>query len=219
MRSWALANDWSYEFLDDRFFSPAPDWVRERCAGNIYAITDVCRLHWIRSSLDDGFERVIWADADILMFDSSQIDVPTPRGHAFAHEIFLRMNADGSFSPVEGMNNSLMVFERDQEVLDVYLARCFERLRATSSGGVARTALGPLLLRELDAQYRLDRLFGVGLFTLALMRELADGGGNLADELARRSPARLGAENLCTSCVTPLHPATGRVSTCSTRSR
>ena len=38
---WARQEGWDYECLDDSFLELAPDWVRQRCAGNIYALTDV----------------------------------------------------------------------------------------------------------------------------------------------------------------------------------
>lgn len=197
VQTWAATNKWNYEFLDDRFLSLAPRWVRQHCAGNIYALTDVCRLQWMRNALDAGYERVIWADADILVFKASLVNVQTARGHAFAHELFLRLSPDGGFTLVEGLNNSLMVFEKQQEVLDVYLGKSLARLRSLAPGAVPRTALGPELLRELHSEYSLNPLHGIGLFTLAVMREIANGGGRLIQELLRGSPARLGAANLC----------------------
>ncbi|MHB8408983.1 MAG: hypothetical protein ACYDHY_12975 [Acidiferrobacterales bacterium] len=197
VQTWAAANQWNYEFLDDRFLSLAPQWVRQHCAGNLYAITDVCRLQWMRNALDAGYERVIWADADILVFEASLVNVQTVRGHAFAHELFLCLSPDGGVTLIEGLNNSLMVFEKQQEVLDVYLAKCLARLRSLPPGAVPRTALGPTLLRELRSEHPLHPLHGIGLFTLAVMREIANGGGRLIPELLRSSPARLGAANLC----------------------
>jgi len=197
VRTWAHNEGWDYEFLDDRFFTLAPEWVRHHCAGNIYAITDVCRLQWMREKLNAGYERVIWADADLLVFAPSRLNVRTQRGHAFAHELFLRLRPGGGFIPLEGMNNALMVFEQHQDILDTYLNTCFERLHSFPSGSVPRTALGPALLTELERSRPLDMLHGIGLFTLALMQEISGGGGLLTQQLVRRSPAPLGAANLC----------------------
>jgi hypothetical protein len=197
VRSWARREGWAYEFLDDQFFAFAPEWARKRCEGNIYALTDICRLQWMRDRLDAGCQRVIWADADVLVFAPSRLDVRTARGHAFAHELFLRLRPDGTASPLEGMNNALMVFEQGQRVLDAYLATSLDHLSTLPAGVVPRTALGPQLLAALDREQGLDRLNGVGLFTLALMREIAVGGGPLTRQCVRLSPAPLGAANLC----------------------
>ncbi|MES9906353.1 MAG: hypothetical protein ABW168_27190, partial [Sedimenticola sp.] len=152
---------------------------------------------WMRNKLDAGYERVIWADADILVFAPSRLNVQVQRGHAFAHELFLRMMPDGGVMPIEGMNNALMVFEREQGILDIYLNNALEHLLALPQGPVPRTALGPALLKKLACEFQLDMLHGVGLFTLALIREIASGGGPLSLECVRRSPAPLGAANLC----------------------
>ena len=56
---WARSSGFEYEYLNDDLFEMAPGWVRRRCAGNIYAVTDVCRLTWLRSKLDAGYDRVI----------------------------------------------------------------------------------------------------------------------------------------------------------------
>ena len=41
--------------------------MRKRCADNIYAVTDICRLEWAKSKLAEGYARVVWADADVLV--------------------------------------------------------------------------------------------------------------------------------------------------------
>ncbi|MES9905354.1 MAG: hypothetical protein ABW168_22100 [Sedimenticola sp.] len=151
----------------------------------------------MRNKLDAGYERVIWADADLLVFAPSRLNVQVQRGHAFAHELFLCMMPDGGVMPIEGMNNALMVFEREQDILDIYLNSALERLQTLPQGPVPRTALGPALLIKLACEFKLDMLHGVGLFTPALMHETTSGGGPLTLMCVRRSSAPLGAANLC----------------------
>lgn len=197
VQKWASAEGWAYERCDDSFFDMAPDWVRQRCAGNIYAVTDVCRLIWLRNQLDAGYERVIWADADILIFEPAHLDLSNCKGYAFSHEIFLRVFAGGRMSSVQGMNNALMVFEREQSMLDSYLDECLQTLHALPPGPVPRTELGPAMLMNLNRGHPLNMLNGIGLFTLAIMQQIANGGGPLTRECIRLSPAPLGAANLC----------------------
>ncbi len=197
VRAWAGAHNWEYQRIGDEFFRFAPPWVRQRCDGNIYTLTDVCRLAWLRHTLADGYDRVVWADADILIFAPERLTVATRNGYAFAHELFLRVDTDGAVRPTIGINNALMVFEREQEVLDAYHAACLEVLRRLPPGPVPRTALGPTLLAALARESGLDTLAGVGLFTLAIMRQIAVGGGPLLALLAQLSPVPLGAANLC----------------------
>jgi len=197
VESWAKDRGWEYERLDDAFFDFVPEWVRQRCAGNIYALTDVCRLVWLLSKLEKGYERVIWADADILVFAPERLDVTTRNGHAFARELFLFVGENGLVTPIEGINNSLMVFEQNGAMLDMYLDACLTRLQNLPPGPVPRTALGPELLSCIADETPLEMMNGIGLFTLAIMRQVADGGGPLTAMTERLSLGPLGAANLC----------------------
>ena len=199
VRAWVTQEGWDYACMDDTFFDLAPAHIRSRCARNIYALTDVCRLLWIEKQLALGYQRAIWADADLAVFAPEMLDFRSERRGAFAHELFLRVNADGSTQPVEGINNSLMSFERDRnlDVLARYRSACFELLERQPYRAIARTAAGPGLLATLATTQRLEPIYGVGLFTLDLMRQIAAGGGRLIEEYRALSPAPIGAANLC----------------------
>lgn len=197
VQAWSAARGFDYRFLDDAFFDFAPEWVKQRCAGNIYAVTDLCRLEWMLRTLDEGADRVVWADADVLVFDPDALVLDDAADHGFAEEWFLQMAADGSFLPTVGINNALMWFRRDGTILRAYRDLCIERLRALPDGPVPRTALGPALLDELAGRIALRRVGRVGLFTPAILRQVAEGGGYLTRacvDLPGEPPA---AANLC----------------------
>ena len=90
-----------------------------------------------------------------------------------------------------------MVFEHDQSILDTYLNACFETLRKLPPGRVPRTALGPDLLKNLSRDHSLEKIYGIGLFTDSMMREIAAEDGPLIRQYIRLSPTPLGAANLC----------------------
>jgi len=197
VRKWAVEQDWTYEFKDDAFFSLAPEWARERCRGNPYAVTDICRLEWMRQALAAGHARAVWVDADVLVFAPERLSLLAGNGHGFARELFLQLNPDGSTTPLHGINNAMMLFERDEPVLQLYLETCYSRLRSLPAGPVPRTALGPALLADLSRQHSLNRLEGIGLFSLAIMQDIAHGDGGLSREYLRHSPTVPAAANLC----------------------
>src|SRR4029079_13839139 len=68
VQAWAAAAGYRYEFVDDRLFDYAPAWVRERCGKQLLPITDVARMYLLRERLAHGWDRVIWVDADVLVF-------------------------------------------------------------------------------------------------------------------------------------------------------
>jgi hypothetical protein len=197
VRAWTRQSGWDYQFMDDAFFSLAPDWVRKRCAGNPYAVTDVCRLTWLRQKLASGHARVIWADADMLVFDPQNLVIPAGIGHGFARELFLQINTDGTTTPVHGINNALMVFERGDTLLETYLDACLVHLRTLPPGPVPRTALGPAMLAAMSRGRALNAIEGIGLFSLAVMQDIALGGGPLVAEYLRLSSVPPAAANLC----------------------
>jgi len=197
VQRWATGQGWQHRFMDDRFFTLAPDWVHQRCGHNLYAVTDICRLLWARAALAEGVERVLWVDADVLVFDPPALALPAGIGHGLARELFLCVERDGSSRPVHGVNNALMVFERGDALLDTYLQASLDCLRTLPDGPVPRTALGPALLQSLGAQQDLQLVERVGLFTGALMADIAAGGGALSQrylQLCGQPPA---AANLC----------------------
>ena len=197
VRAWATSAGWDYECMDDAFFALAPDWTRWRCKENIYAVTDISRLVWARSRLEETWERVIWADADMLVFAPQDLQIAEGICHGFAGELFLHVDGHGKTTPTHGINNALMAFERGDPILGAYLEACYQCLRALPPGPVPRTALGPALLTRFAAAHPLTTIERIGLFSLTIMQQIADGGGPLTHEYLARSPYPPAAANLC----------------------
>ena len=207
VRGWAQQQGWQWRFMDDAFFGLAPAWAHQRCAGNLYALTDLCRLLWAERELAAGAQRVVWADADVLVFEPARLRWPEGLGHGFARELFLPVDGQGRIgAPQHGINNALMVFEAGDPVLGDYRGACEATLRQLPPGPVSRTALGPALLVQLGRQRPLQAIEGVGLFTLAQMQAIARGPGPapanvqgqaLLAETLRHSLTPPAAANLC----------------------
>lgn len=197
VRQWAEMNGWSYEFMDDTFFGFAPAWVRTRCAANKYAVTDICRLEWAQRKLAEGYQRVVWADADMLVFVPGELRLADGSGHGFARELFLHVGENDVTTPIHGINNALMFFETGDPVLAAYLEECYACLRTLPDGPVPRTALGPALLLRFAGTRPLRAIERVGLFSQAIMESIAAGGGPLANEYLRQSRLPPAAANLC----------------------
>lgn len=198
VRHWALSQGWDYLVLDDRFLDLPPGWVRQRCGRNLYAVTDVARLIWARDMLSGDYERVIWADADVLVFDLDGLarHVGAVQEHGFARELFLRVSGHRT-EPQWGLNNALMVFDRNDPVLSDYLRICLERLEGYRNGEVPRTAMGPALLQQLDDTRHIHRIEGVGLFTPAMLEPFAAGRDALMRLYLSHCAVPPAAANLC----------------------
>ena len=90
----------------------APDWTRRRCKENVYVVTDISRLVWPRSRLHETWERVIWADADMLAVAPQDRQIAEGSGHGLARELLLHVDDQGKATPMHGIDNALMAFER-----------------------------------------------------------------------------------------------------------
>ena len=80
VRAWATAKRHHYRFLDDDFFKPVPTAIVEKLAGHSQSaiiLSDLARLHWCRHFLSLGYERVVWLDADVLVFAPDLFDLPS----------------------------------------------------------------------------------------------------------------------------------------------
>src|SRR6476646_4338404 len=73
-REWAAAKSFEYRFFDDAFFDFCPEWYRQRVERNILLMSDLARLLAARRLLEEGFERAIWVDADLLVFSPSAFE-------------------------------------------------------------------------------------------------------------------------------------------------
>lgn len=123
VRRWASLRGYDYAFTDDAFFSYAPPWVHERSGEQIFPVTDVARLYYLKDYLAKGYERAVWIDADVLIFDQATFDIDVPSGYAFSREVM--MGSDRSehihFSR-PSLNNAVMFFREGNPMLDFY---CF----------------------------------------------------------------------------------------------
>ena len=202
VRSWTQDQGWHYACMGDEFLSMAPPWARQQCGHNLYAITDLSRLLWIQQVLSDPkapYRRAIWVDADVLVMNPQALGkaVSACEDHALARELFMKTPPNRGISFRHGVNNAFMVFDRGSPMPERYMDACWRQLRATPSGEVERTALGPAILQSLHRQSPIRLIDGIGLYTPGMMHELAQGEGTLYQRyLCEWGRAPLAA-NLC----------------------
>ncbi len=55
VKQWATDKNYAYEFVDDRFFEPVPDWYRKKCIKQILPVTDLARLLLIQHLVSTRF--------------------------------------------------------------------------------------------------------------------------------------------------------------------
>ena len=198
VEDWAATRGYDYRFYDDEFFSVGPDWLKAKSQKSILPLTDFCRLIWIQRLLDEGFERVIWMDIDLLIFDPDRFELTAgPRGFSLTREISVYAK-DGGVRADERVNNSIMLFERRNGFLSFYTDAALELAQA-AAGQLRSAQLGTYFL---TAQHQLARLplhRHVGCFAPNLLKGLYHQQSAWVDAYRMATGGPVRAANLCRS--------------------
>lgn len=198
VQAWATAAGYRYEFVDDRLFDYAPAWVRERCGRQLLPITDVARMYLLRERLQQGWQRVIWVDADVLVFAPERFRLDGDAPYALCHELWLRVNDAGEVETQEKVNNAVMLLTQRQPMLDFWIFAVEEILRAHAPQDIGPLTASTQFFTDLATIMPLRVLRNVGLFSPPVVRDLGHGGA-LAREWNRHFGHPIGAVNLCAS--------------------
>jgi len=198
VRSWTQTRGYDYIFTDDTFFDYAPRWVQGRCATQFFPITDIARLYYLKAYLAKGYERVVWVDADVLVFEDQLFDIDVSSDYAFCREVMMGGESTGrlTISP-PSLNNAVMFFRQGCPMLDFYRFAAEEILRRTAPEKIERTTVGPKFLRALAKSMPIARLNCVGLFTPLLMADLSRKSTELWSIYQSSFRYPMGAANLC----------------------
>ncbi len=198
--AWSQASGYDYRFYGDEIFDRVPDWYRRKAGKYLQISTDLGRLYLARELLDAGYERVIWLDADMLVFDPERFFVHIKSGCAFGREIWVQKSADGKLKTYKNVHNAFACFCHDSSFLDFYIDSCLSIL-GRSSAGVPPQIVGTKLLTALHNIIGFQLLDGVGMASPLIIRELAEGGDDAIDLLGEMSSGPVQALNLCASLI------------------
>lgn len=196
--AWAALRGYRYRRLDDRLFDRVPaDIVARLGQGARIPLSDIARLLALEAALAEGYARVAWLDADILVFDPPALALPDDTPFACAREFWIWADADGLHAR-HTVNNALLSFATRDGLLEWYLDAAHQILR-TAPLPLERLTLGPQLLSDLHNRRALPLMEGVATLSPLLIEETITGGG--AGLVAHRAAwrARVAGAHLCRS--------------------
>jgi hypothetical protein len=197
-RAWADLRGFDYQFLDDRFFDRIPEQYRAR-TDNKVILSDLARLLVGRDLLEAGYERVVWVDADVAVFDPQAWILPTGSRFYFCHELWPIPMDDGLKLEVRA-NNAVMVFSRGNPFLDFYIDSC---CRILESGEELKSwHLSVRLLTGIRKVCPLPLLMNVGMIGGDLLRDIVSAGPRLMTAAyVKAMGVPLVAANMCASAL------------------
>lgn len=204
VRDWAAAQGHAYRFIGDELFDPIPQPARAACRGATLPLTDLGRLLWMRRLHEEGWDRVIWLDADVLVLD------PTLRidGEGVGREAWISRAPGGGFRALPGVNNCAMSFAAGSPLLARYLAAALEAAEGLTAAPHPR-ALGPDLLLRLHRAAPFPLIPDIAMLSPLVLGALdaGDPAPAAAHDAVWAGPVR--AANLCGSLAD--HRAMARI--------
>ena len=197
VRDWAAGCGHGYRCFGDEIFDRLPPSFREKTADRLSTQTDLGRLLLARELLEE-VERVIWLDADVLVFAPAGLDCDTSSPYAFGREIWVQEDPKGGMRAYRNVHNAVCVFERHNPFLEFYIHTA-ERLMALNDGGFPPQFIGPKFLTAQHNIMKLPLIETLGMASPLVLRDLAKGGGEALDLQRAEQPQALAAVNLCSS--------------------
>ena len=198
---WARLNRYKYQFLGDDLFAPLDRELLEKTRRQRVIASDLARLVSLQRGLGEGFDRVVWCDADFLIFDPASFVLPDT-DFALGREVWVQHDKRQQLRAFVKVHNALLMFRRDNHFLDFYHAAA-ERLLRLNQGTMPPQFIGPKLLTALhnivqcpvmesaamlSPQVLRDRIAGQGEALRLFLQEsaVAPAGANLSSSLTRR---------------------------------
>lgn len=197
VRRWAESRTYGYRFMNDELFDAVPADLKQKTAQRRVVASDLARLQVLRQALDAGYDRVVWLDADFLIFQPDDFDLPdTP--YAVGREVWVQDDGRRRLKVHRKVHNALLMFRRGNSFLDFY-AETAERLLRENDGGMPAQFIGPKLLTALHNVCRLPVMETAGMLSPTVIRDLLSGGGDALQRFLARSPRAIAGANLCLS--------------------
>ena len=201
VKTWADMHGYDYEFSGDESFEVLPHWFQKKFEGMGPQLSDLARLLMAKDKLQSGYERVVWADADVLVISPESLVLPPCKDSLFGYEHWVDVDSKGKLKHWNHLHNAFMVFKKRSVVLP-YLIYSIESIaERIDINEFAPQTFGPKLLGALHSISKFDVQDDVGALSPLVCRDLMNGGGQALDlfrKLQKRSPSAL---NLCLSLV------------------
>jgi len=221
VQNWAKQQNYDYQFIGDALFDTLPQWVLEKTSAQKVIATDLARLKCLQQFLAAGYQRVVWLDADFLIFAPDNFQLPEPgqlaEKYALGREVWVQpkpaeqkagqepvRNKATKFKAYKKVHNAFLLFDAqfDQRnsFLDFYTAHA-ERLLEKVSGPMPPQFIGPKLLTALHNVVQCPVQENAGMLSPWVIADILAGGGPALTLFREKSPRALAGANLCGSLL------------------
>lgn len=202
VRDWAEVQGFEYRWLGDELLTVVPEQILLKTGTQRVVATDLARLIVLENALSEGFDRVTWVDADVLVLAARQLTLPESPA-LFGREVWLQRDARGALRVYRKIHNAFMSFRAGETVLPFYRFSAERILARYDSDGAPMVAqlIGPKLLTLLHNAIGFDVLESAAVLCPLVAKDLLHDGGPVLERFRSASAAAPLALNLCGSSV------------------
>ncbi len=183
---------------DELFDLVSPDW-RRMAGPEKLPLTDYARLLWMRHLHQEGHERVIWLDADILMLNMM---IELPAVDFVCREFWFAPTEEGEPAHLAAINNCAMSFQQGSSLLSWYLEQCEE---APKGGPLKKLELGPYLLSGAHDASSMPCLLSIPTLSPYLIEAVLQENFEVLGYFRRTVPWPIDGVHLCSSVSDTTH--------------
>jgi hypothetical protein len=213
VKAWSVLNNFHYQFIDDELFEFVPTELLEKIKTQWVIATDLARIKVMWSFLNRGYERVVWCDADFLIFDSKGFVLPG-KLYALGREVWIQESANnpGKLVARVKVHNAFLLFCQHNVFLDFYIDTA-ERLLLKNSGSMPPQFIGPKFLTAIHNVVQCPALETAGMLSPLVINDIVVGAGSALTLFRQRSTQPIAAANLCSSLCAGDSLSTSRIET------
>lgn len=197
VRQWCDRYGFEHRFMDDDLFSLLPDDLLHKFSDQKVIATDLARLFWLKKTLQQGYQTVIWCDADFLVFKPEEF-LLIDDSYALGREVWVQHDNKGRLRAYKKVHNAFMMFRQSNTFLNFYTETA-ERLLRLNTGTVPSQFIGPKLLTALHNIAQCPVMETAGMLSPLVMQNMLTGDGEALELFNHESPVSIAAANLSSS--------------------
>jgi len=199
VKDWTAQQGFAYHFVDDSLFDYVPIWYRDKVDHNILLISDLARLEVAKELLAQGYERTIWVDADIVVFDPRNFKIDTMDEFAFCQELWAAPDTTGKITYRKRVHNAICVFMQGNTFLEFYSNACLRMVQ--SKQRINPLDVGTNFLSSLFEMMPFPLINNVGMFSPSILYSIDHNQSEILHRYRSLIGSPLQAANLCGSMI------------------
>jgi hypothetical protein len=169
VQGWTTSRGFDYCF-DDQLFEHVPPWYRQKVADNVILVSDLARLVLAKELFSRGYDRAIWVDADVVVFDPERFLIDIAEEYAFCREVWIGLGQEGKLISRSRVTNAVFAFAKSNSFLDFYIHACQSIVRHKIL--IDHLDVSTRFLSKLHDLVPLTLLTDVGLFSPLVMADI-----------------------------------------------